>query len=162
MALILTGCATQRGFPPINGIANFDRVDEKVFRGAQPRHESIDHLAFIGIKTIINLRAPEDTAPFEPIAAQQAGIVYKNVPLNPLSAPTQEQISQIMEIIETSPGPVFVHCQFGCDRTGTVCACWRIRHSSWDNTVALQEAVTYGMSDFEVGMKDFIRHYSGK
>ena len=31
------------------------------------------------------------------------------------------------------PGPIFVHCRRGKDRTGTVIACYRIQHDGWAN-----------------------------
>ena len=159
MAIILAGCSAQRGFPPVHGIANFDRLDKKVYRGAQPSREALSELKNLGIVTVINLRQPDDTAPYEEPACDLFGIRYVSVPLSSIAAPSAAQIECVMRAIEFSSGPVFVHCQFGCDRTGTVCACWRIRTDGWPNAVALQEAVIYGMSDFEQGMKSFIRHY---
>jgi len=53
-----------------------------------------------------------------------------------------------LAIIESLPHPVFIHCQHGCDRTGTIIACYRIRHEQWSGKQALQEARHYGISMF--------------
>lgn len=57
------------------------------------------------------------------------------------------------------PGPVLVHCQWGCDRTGTVVACWQIRQDEMSHDEALLGAKMHGMSRLEFGMKRFIRNY---
>jgi protein tyrosine/serine phosphatase len=56
-------------------------------------------------------------------------------------------------MIETLPGPVFIHCQHGCDRTGTVIACYRIKHDKWPTEKAFKEAMLHGFSWLERGMK---------
>jgi protein tyrosine/serine phosphatase len=68
-------------------------------------------------------------------------------------------VAQVLALLEKLPGPVFIHCKHGCDRTGTMVACYRIQHDGWSAKTALQEAVTYGLSKWERGMKRFIREF---
>jgi protein tyrosine/serine phosphatase len=65
-------------------------------------------------------------------------------------------VSTLLTLIETLPAPVFIHCLHGCDRTGTIVACYRIKHHSWSSRTALEEARKYGLSKFERGMRNYI------
>src|SRR5207302_4780730 len=49
--------------------------------------------------------------------------------------------------------------QHGADRTGTVIACYRIRHDKWTSKQALLEAKEYGMSPLEIGMKRYVAEF---
>ena len=82
----------------------------------------------------------------EAAEAAAAGILYTNIPLKGLGRPTDAQVAQVLAVIEASSGPVFVHCEYGCDRTGTVIACYRIRHDQLTGATAQAEADRYGMS----------------
>jgi protein tyrosine/serine phosphatase len=84
------------------------------------------------------------------------GLVYTNIPMRGLGRPGDDQVIKVLALIETLPSPVFIHCQHGCDRTGTVIACYRIQHDGWLNELALREAETYGISHFERGMRSYI------
>ena len=159
--LASAGCATApRGFPARDGIANFDRVNENLYRGAQPNSFGIEALARLGVKTIINLRMAHDVWPAEDAEAKARGITYTNVPLSGLGRPTNEQVAIVLSILENARAPVFVHCKFGCDRTGTIIACYRIKHDRWTSEQALAEAKEYGMSSAEVGMKNFVEGFA--
>lgn len=158
MAIIVTSCATQRGFPPEHQIVNFDKMSTKLYRGAQPTRNGLEQLAALGVKTVINLRQPGDVFPDEEATVKALGMTYLSMPMSGVKAPTLEQMAEILTAIEKAEGPVFVHCQFGCDRTGIVVACWRIAHG-WSNEKALAEAETYGISPLLVGFKDFVRHF---
>ena len=157
MIIIPTGCTTTRGFR--EPIENFDKVDDKLYRGAQPNAVGIEALKARGITTVINFRAADDCWGEEESYVTNAGMAYIQVPLNAMSAPSKAVIERILSYISHSPGPVFVHCQFGCDRTGTVVACYRIRVQEQSQEIALQDAEEHGMSAFEVGMKKFIRNF---
>lgn len=154
--------AGRRGLPAQEGIYNFGKVSEGLYRGAQPDEAGIQNLKRLGIKTIVNLRMPDDVLSGEETQAHANGITYTNVPLRGLGRPTDEQVKNVLALIETLPAPVFVHCQHGCDRTGTIVACYRIQHDKWLSETALDEAGHYGMSPFERGMRKFVKEFAGR
>ena len=156
----IAGCATgPRGFPPTEGIANLDRVNDGLYRGAQPNDLGLKSLSRLGIKTIVNLRMTNDVWVAEAAEASTNGITYTHVPMRGFGRPTDEQVTKVLSIIETSSSPVFIHCQHGCDRTGTIIACYRIKHDGWTSQQALSEASLYGMSNWEIGMKNYVREF---
>ena len=160
LLLTVTLCAAdERGLPPQHGIGNFGKINDSLYRGAQPNAVGIRNLARFGIKSIINLRLTNDVWQAEAAEARANGITYTNVPLRGLGRPTHAQVTTLLTLIQTLPAPVFVHCEHGCDRTGTVIACYRIRHGGWPNEAALEEARKYGLSRLERGMIDYIREF---
>ena len=159
LLLLATGCATQRGFPPTAQIVNFDWVNASLYRGGQPNAAAIQWLRGQGIKTILNLRMADDVWPGEAQAAAACSIFYTNLPLHGTFAPTQAEMEKVLATIQAAPQPVFVHCQHGCDRTGTVVACYRIRVEHWGNRMAEAEADIYGLSWMEFGMHHFIASF---
>ncbi len=151
--------AGQRGVPPSEGIRNFGKVNEELYRGAQPDLDGIRNLKRLGIKSIVNLRTSREDRQKELAFAEASGILCTNIPLNGIRRPKPEQVKQVLAAIKALPGPVFVHCQHGCDRTGTIVACYRIEFEKWTNEEALKEAERYGISKLERGMRNFIREY---
>jgi protein tyrosine/serine phosphatase len=160
LLFLVCGCCNgQRGFPATEGIANFDQVNEHVYRGAQPTKLGLQHLHKLGIGTIVNLRMADDAWVGEADEAAALGMTYFNVPMNSFTHMTMENVTNVLSIIEISRAPVFVHCMVGCDRTGTVIACYRIQHDGWDSKKALSEAKTYGMRRREIFMKNLVRRF---
>jgi tyrosine-protein phosphatase SIW14 len=163
LALPISGCSSiPKGSLASAGLKNFDRVNPQLFRGAQPDEQGYAKLASMGVHTVINLRMPGDGDPKEEQRVRAAGMNYQPVPLHGYKAPTHEQIEKIMMLIENAPGPVFVHCRRGADRTGTVVACYRIRHDGWTTAQSLAEAEAHDMSWLQFGMKNFIRKFDIK
>lgn len=159
-ALAISGCGTApRGVPASAGIANFGRVDVALFRGAQPDEAGIASLHRLGVRTIINLRLSEDLWSGEAVAAQTRGLAYFSVPLHGLSAPTDAEVERVLALIASSPPPVFVHCEHGADRTGTIIACYRMRHDGWTVERAFAEAKLHGFSAFQIGMRHYIQNF---
>jgi protein tyrosine phosphatase (PTP) superfamily phosphohydrolase (DUF442 family) len=157
LAMGLWVCAAgQRGVPAAEGIGNFGQVNERLYRGAQPDASAMRGLKRLGVGSIINLRMTNEAWKAEAAEAQANGMVYTNVPLSGIHRPGEEQVRKILGLIETLPAPVFIHCQYGCDRTGTIIACYRIEHDQWSGEAALQEARRYGMSKLGRGMRKFV------
>jgi tyrosine-protein phosphatase SIW14 len=144
------------GFAAEKGLVNFSKVNDSLYRGAQPNATAMRQLQAMGIKSIISLRMTNEVWIEEPALAAAASMSYTNIPLDNLSAPTDAQTASVLAAIESMPKPVFIHCQFGCDRTGTMIACYRIRHDQWPNLKAMKEALAHGFSPAEVGMQNYI------
>lgn len=158
--LLSTGAAGARGLPASQGITNFGKVDVTLYRGAQPDENGIKNLKALGVTTIINLRMPGDAEKAEPKLAVANGIQYTNVPLAGVGRPTDAEVAKILSVIQQSQGPVFIHCEHGCDRTGTIVACYRIQHDGWSYAEAMKEAEIYGLSPLERGMRKYIADFS--
>ena len=156
----LAAPAAQRGLPVQEGILNFGKISDNLYRGAQPDSSGIESLKRLGVKTIISLRKTNDLWKAEESVAKTNGITFVNIPMSGLGRPTPEAVQQILQIISSSPSPVFIHCQHGCDRTGTIIACYRIMHDQWTIDAALREAKLYGMSSLERGMKRFVHDFA--
>ena len=162
MGLIIapTGCVTnQRGFPPKDQITNYDRVDAFVTRGAQPNAAGFEALAKDGTTMVINLR--NDPWSDEKRVVESLGMTYVNVKMSGTSAPKPEDIATVLELIrmvKEKGGKVFTHCQFGCDRTGTAIACYRITQGM-SNKDALDDAKFHGISKLLPHFHHYITHY---
>lgn len=144
----------------VSGIKNFAKVDDHVYRGAQPSADGIKYLAGIGVKLDLDLREGVGRSRREEQTAAAAGMKYVNVPMSGLTPPTAAQITKVLAILENAgEGPVFVHCKRGADRTGAVVAVYHIDHDQWESRQALQDAMAHGMSFFQFPRRRFIRRF---
>lgn len=143
-----------------DGVTNFQKVDDHVYRGAQPTAQGFKSLAKLGIKTIVDLREPGDRSRVEENMVRAAGMEYVSVPMYGMETPSNDKVVKVLALLEdTSTGPVFVHCKRGADRTGAVIACYRMEHDRWKNDQALTEAKSLGMSFFERAIQRYVREF---
>ena len=143
----------------VAGVPNLHQVNERVFRSGQPADGSWKAIADLGVKTVIDLRRPDEHSTVsEARAVAAAGMQYVNVPMKGVVAPGPEQMAKVLALLE-SPNAVLVHCHRGADRTGAVIACYRIAHDRWERKQALQEAKALGMSWTQMGLKKFIMSF---
>jgi len=144
----------------VQGVGNFQKVDEHVYRGAQPTDEGFRNLSKLGIKTIIDLREFDDRSRAEQKSVTAAGMQYIGVPMKGMQRPSDASVYKVLSMLEdTSTGPVFVHCKRGADRTGNVIACYRVEHDHWTNDRALTEAKSMGMSFLERAIQHYVMAY---
>jgi protein tyrosine/serine phosphatase len=138
-------------------LPNFHRVNDLLYRGAQPRANGHETLLKLGIKTIINLRDNDARERLEEQKARAAGFNYFNIPVTRLGRPSDAEIQKIMAIINSpEKQPVFVHCKHGADRTGVVIGAFRILHEGWTSERAKAEANRHGMKVWQFAMKDYL------
>jgi tyrosine-protein phosphatase SIW14 len=146
-----------------SGVGNFQRVDEHVYRGAQPTEQGFKALAKLGIQTVVDLQEGGSRATAEEKIVKAAGMRYVSVPMKGMATPSNESVGKVLALLEDSTtGPVFVHCHRGADRTGGVIACYRIEHDHWQNDRALTEARSMGMSWFQLAIQHYVQNYQPK
>lgn len=105
-----------------------NKLGHNVYRGKRPKSHSI--LEDAGIKYRIDLQSGmfEDinSDVLEMEKESEFGVQVIDYDLGIVFPPSREEIQNILHDIETSDGPVYVHCMHGKDRTGFVCAAWHI------------------------------------
>jgi tyrosine-protein phosphatase SIW14 len=143
------------------GVLNFWKVDDQVYRGAQPTETGFQSLAKLGVRTVVDLRlSDEHSKAEEQRLVEASGMKYVSLPMEGMHTPANEQVSRVMTILQDpAAGPVFLHCQRGADRTGALIACYRIGHDGWENKKALSEARSLGMSWYQVALQRYVLGY---
>jgi tyrosine-protein phosphatase SIW14 len=123
-------------------IANFGRVNDTYYRGAQPGGRDYSDLAALGVKTIIDLQDYGDAA--EPAAVQAAGMRYVRIGMSTRVNPTPQQLEQFLQIVnDPASQPVYVHCAGGRHRTGVMTAVYRMTRDNWTGDQAFKEMKKY-------------------
>jgi uncharacterized protein (TIGR01244 family) len=134
--------ANAANLPKIH-IDNFGRVSANYFRGAEPDDAEYGNLASLGIKTVIDLRS-DDVDQEDELLVERAGMKYVQIPMTTRVAPTQANIDQFLQIVESAENlPVYVHCVGGKHRTGVMTAIYRMTHEGWTADRAFKEMKQY-------------------
>ena len=144
------GCAPASVGRSEQGVENFARVEgapHAIYRGAQPTPEGIARLASSDYKvsTVIDLR--DDGKDWEAGAVAANGMVYKRIPSN-AGKVEPAKIKEFLSTVAGAPGPVFVHCKEGRDRTGLEIAMYRIMVQGWTRDAAVEELRAHGYNRF--------------
>lgn len=162
VALGVSQTSPSKDFPGIK-IKNFGQMDERFYRGAEPKKEDYASLKALGIKTVIDLQAePSDYAKD---AAEAAGLRYINIPIVDKSYPTEENIAAFLKAVDDpETGVFFAHCAGGRHRTGDMGAVYRFVKYGWDFETAYKEMKNYDFySSWGHGkQKDFVIDYAAK
>lgn len=138
-----------------NGLSNLFKVNDHLYRGAQPTAEGMKALKKMGIKTVVNLRAFHDDKDL----LKGTGLAYERIEFNTWHAEREDIVRFLKIVTDTNNMPVFVHCQHGADRTGTMCAIYRLTVDGWSKEEAIREMTQggYGFHPVWENLVTFIR-----
>jgi protein tyrosine/serine phosphatase len=137
----------------VEGLPNLYQVSDGVYRGAQPTPAGMRALQELGVRTVINLREPDaDTA-----GLRGTNLAYESIPMTAFR-PNDDDVVRFLRVVSAADrGPVFVHCKRGADRTGLMCAVYRIAVQGWSKEQALDE-MTRGGFGFCEGYQNLVRY----
>jgi tyrosine-protein phosphatase SIW14 len=147
------------------GLPNSGRINDYLYRGAQPHTNGLQELKNLGITTIVDLRS-EDSArrESEKQQAEALGIRFVSIPVGGWAQPSNEQIVQFLSLFRNHPKEkIFVHCRFGDDRTGVFVAAYRIAYDGWPAQQAMKEMYFFGFNGFwHPAMKSFVKDFPSR
>lgn len=135
---VVAGPTTRRSWAvPVDrpGLPNLHRVSPVLYRGAQPLSDGYAQLKDLGINLVLSLRSFHG----ESDEVHAAGLDYERLTVKAWHLEDKEIDRFLSLVTDERKTPVFVHCQHGADRTGTMCAIYRIVVQGWTREEALEE-----------------------
>jgi tyrosine-protein phosphatase SIW14 len=149
----------------IAGVPNAGKINEHLYRGAQPKPAAMLELKKMGITTVVDLRREDnETMDAERAQAAAQGLHFVNIPIGRFSSPSNEQVVQFLSLFRDHPDQtVFVHCHYGEDRTGVFVASYRMTLEHWPEQQAENEMKFFGFNRrWQRDMQEFVRDYPAR
>ncbi len=128
-----------------SSVHNLYKVDNKLYRSAQPDSNGFKELYELGIRNDLNLRQYHGDAKY----LKEVDIVEYRIPIR-TSNKSYEELVEAVRFIVNAKEPVLVHCRHGSDRTGTTVAGYRIAVQNWDKENAIDEMMYGGYGHHEI------------
>jgi len=126
----------------LEGVPNFHKVSENLYRSAQPTAQGMKNLKAMGIETVVNLRSFHSDRD----EMKGTGLAYEHIYMKAWHPERKEAVRFLQIVTNKNRMPVLVHCQHGADRTGTVCALYRVAVQDWTKEEALKEMTQGGFN----------------
>ena len=136
---------------PNSELSNFYKIDSGVYRSEQPSDGDFIALEKFGIREVLNLRnrhSDDDEAEGRTLNLHRLKMKAHSI--------SEEQLIDALRIIKNRKGPIVFHCHHGSDRTGAVCAIYRIVFQGVSKQAAIKE-MTEGGFGFHRIYRNIIR-----
>lgn len=138
-------------------VPNFFMVNRTLLRGGQPTAQGFRLLKNAGVKTVINLRTEDIPIQKERDIVEGSGMKFISMPTYLVQEPTTEQFKQFIAAVQNQVNqPIYVHCQQGRDRTGTMIGAYRVACNGWKADAAFTEMYDKG---FRPGFAPLMRGF---
>ncbi|MGB2636982.1 MAG: hypothetical protein WAM58_23845 [Candidatus Acidiferrum sp.] len=149
----------------ISGIRDAGKVNDFLYRGAQPNDKVLEELQELGITTIVDLRGERHgLITKERKHAESLGMDFINLPGNGWSPPPDKQVAQFFSLMQETPRRrVFLHCWLGGDRSGVFIATYRIAFDGWTPEQAIREMHVFHYNSFwHPAMTKYVREFPSR
>ena len=122
---------------PVAGtsVKNLNRVTPQLYRSAQPDAAGMRELEKLGVRTVIDLRDLND----DKDEARGTKLRLHRVKMDTWHIEDEDIVRVLAMLRRKGDGPFLVHCHHGSDRTGVVCAVFRIVEQGWSREEAIRE-----------------------
>jgi protein tyrosine phosphatase (PTP) superfamily phosphohydrolase (DUF442 family) len=129
--------AKQLSFP---NLPNSAQITPTLYRGAQPDASGYSQLKNLGVEIVVDFRQEKSEIKDEQARVESSGMRFVSIPWSPLNDPTRAQIISFFALLKDNPQrKVFIHCEAGADRTGTMVALYRVGLDGWTPQQAIAE-----------------------
>jgi len=136
---------------PDSELTNLYKIDSGVYRSEQPSKDDFKALEKYGIGEILNLRnrhSDDDEAAGTTVKLYRVKTKAHSI--------NEKQLIEALRIIKNRKTPIVIHCHHGSDRTGAVCALYRVVFQNVSKEDAIHE-MTKGGFGFHRIYKNIIR-----
>ncbi len=134
------------------GLPNLHRISPLFYRGGQPTREGFFELGRLGVKSVVSLRSLHaDSIPID------ANLKYERISFKAWHPEDEDVVRFLRLVTDPARQPVFVHCQWGADRTGMMCAIERVALEGWTKDEALAE-MTQGGFGFHPEWQNLVQY----
>src|SRR6266404_5876162 len=145
---------------PLN---NFGLCGPRIGRCAQPDKDGFKIIEQLGFGTILKLNT-DDEFPYVVERSLYSGTIM-NMPIDSFD-PDETVVQRLVDEIQQLSGKLLIHCEHGRDRTGFVCAAYRILVDKWTSDDAWEEMKQYGWTVFssltDSAIHDVLNKLGGK
>lgn len=124
---------------PGSKLENCYRIDQDIYRVEQPSAEDFKALEKFGIREALNLRNWHS----DDNEAEGTNIKLHRIATRAMTI-DEADITKALKIIQNRKGPILFHCLHGSDRTGAVCAMYRIVFQNIPKEEAIREMTEGG------------------
>lgn len=126
---------------PGSHLINMYKIDTDIYRSEQPTEIDFKALQEYGIHEVLNLRrwhSDDDEAKGTALRLHRLKMRAGSV--------NEKQLVEALRIIYNRKGPILVHCHHGSDRTGVVCALYRVifQHVPKEEAISEMTGEEYG------------------
>ena len=120
---------------PGTSVKNLHRVTPQLYRSAQPDAAGMRELEKLGVRTVIDLRDLND----DQDEARGTKLRLRRVKMDAWHIEDEDVVRVLAMLRRRKDGPFLVHCHHGSDRTGVVCAMFRLVEQRWSREDAIRE-----------------------
>ncbi|OLL27368.1 protein-tyrosine-phosphatase [Burkholderia sp. SRS-W-2-2016] len=122
-------------------VKNLFRLTPSLYRSAKLSRRDVAHLHELGIRKVVSFRAFHSDRRI----LTGTGISVQRIPINTWNIRDKEVLAALHALRHAeSDGPILIHCQHGADRTGMICALYRIVYQNWSKEAAVNELLNGG------------------
>lgn len=126
----------------------FRKIADGIYRGSAPTAHDVEHLKNeFGIKKIVSLDGPAGARIDR--ACKLLGIEHITIPLDGSRKSLMNLLNHNIKDLLEKGGPTYIHCIYGKDRTGLLCAMYECKYMGVPAEKAIEEAKSLG---FGVGV----------
>ena len=116
-------------------VDNLYRIEDGLFRGAQPSASGFRELAALGVRNVLDLAGGSGDVRF----VSDGSVKLFHVPMSAWGLRDELVVKALRIMTDAENRPLLVHCAHGADRTGALVALYRIVVQGWTKQQAVRE-----------------------
>jgi protein tyrosine phosphatase (PTP) superfamily phosphohydrolase (DUF442 family) len=116
-------------------VKNLYKVEDGLYRGAQPTAAGFQELRALGVKTVLNVAGGAG----DDLLIQKDSLKLFHVPMRAWGLRDDLVLEALRVMTDPANRPLLIHCQHGADRTGALVALYRVVVQGWTKEKAVEE-----------------------